>query len=156
LFTSDIKIADKLTRSGTKQLTTKGDHRDVFSGNLFVLVDSQSASASELFARTVQIQKRGTVIGDHTAGATMEAEHYFHKTGVNPVFYYGASFTKADLILPDGKSLEGNGVTPDLPVLPTAEDMANDRDPVMSRGGARRCRAKPRRCRQALSIRVAG
>src|SRR6185437_10823790 len=90
LFARDVKIADKVTRSGSKPLMTKGSHRDMFPGNLFVLVDSQSASASELFARTVQIQKRGTVIGDHTAGATMEAEHYFHKTGINPVFHYGA------------------------------------------------------------------
>jgi C-terminal processing protease CtpA/Prc len=136
LFASDVKIADKVTRNASKPLMTKGSHRDMFSGNLFVLVDSQSASASELFARTVQIQKRGTVIGDHTAGAAMEAEHYFHKTGVNPVFYYGASITEADLILPDGKSLERNGVTPDLTILPSADDLSNDRDPAMARAAA--------------------
>lgn len=136
LFSSEIKIADKLNRTGMKPFTTKGDYRNSFSGKVVVLVDSESASASELFARTIQIQKRGTVLGDRTAGATMESELYFHKTGINPVFYYGASVTEANLILPDGKTLEHVGVTPDEIVLPTAEDLANGRDPVMSSGAA--------------------
>jgi C-terminal processing protease CtpA/Prc len=32
----------------------------------------------------------------------------------------------------DGKSLEGTGVTPDETVLPTAEDIAAGRDPVLA------------------------
>jgi C-terminal processing protease CtpA/Prc len=52
------------------------------------------------------------------------------------VFYYGASITEADLILPDGKSLERNGVTPDLTILPSADDLSNDRDPAMARAAA--------------------
>jgi C-terminal processing protease CtpA/Prc len=136
LFEKEIKIADRVTRMGVKPLMARGNHQDIFSGNLVVLVDSESASASELFARTVQIQKRGTIIGDQTSGATMEAEHHFHRTGVNPVFYYGASVTEADLILPDGKSLERAGVTPDLTILPTADDLANGRDPAMMQAAA--------------------
>jgi C-terminal processing protease CtpA/Prc len=41
--------------------------------------------------------------------------------------------TDADLILPDGKTLEKVGVMPDEIVLPTASDLASGRDPVMSR-----------------------
>lgn len=136
LFNREIKIADRISRTETKPLSTKHGSHAVFSGNVVVLVDSQSASASELFARTIQIQKRGTVMGDRTAGATMEAEHYFHKTGINPVFYYGASITVADLILPDGKSLEHAGVTPDITALPSSSDLQNNRDPVLSRAAA--------------------
>lgn len=133
LLDKEVKIADRIARKNTKPLLTKGDHRDGFTGNLIVLVDSESASASELLARTVQLQKRGTVMGDLTSGATMEAEFYRHHTGGNRDYYYGAEITVADLVLPDGKRLEGVGVTPDVLVAPTADDMANQRDPVLSR-----------------------
>jgi C-terminal processing protease CtpA/Prc len=63
----------------------------------------------------------------------MEAEIYPHHTGGNPDYYYGAEITVADLVLPDGKRLEGVGVTPDVLVAPTADDLANQRDPVLSR-----------------------
>ena len=46
--------------------------------------------------------------------------------------YYALSVTEADLIMKDGKSLEHLGVTPDEIVLPTPEDLAAGRDPVLS------------------------
>jgi C-terminal processing protease CtpA/Prc len=101
-----------------------------------VLVDSKSASAAELFARIVQLQKRGLVVGDRSSGSVMEAKHYEHKVGTETVVPYGVSITESDLIMSDGKSLEHTGVTPDEIVLPTAQDMANERDPVLAHAAA--------------------
>ena len=63
----------------------------------------------------------------------MEAKHYDEKMGTDRVIFYGASITEWDLIMSDGKSLEHIGVTPDEVVLPTAQDLANGRDPVLAR-----------------------
>ena len=103
---------------------------DVYQGTLVVLVDSDSASAAELFARMMQIAGRAKVIGDRTSGSVMESRGYDHMIGESVVF--ATSITVADIIMPDGKSLEHAGVVPDELLLPTAEDLAAGRDPVLA------------------------
>jgi C-terminal processing protease CtpA/Prc len=133
VFDEDVKIADPVTREAASPVMAKGSHHKAFSGKLIVLVDSRSASAAELFARVIQIEKRGLVLGDRTSGSVREAEFYSHTTGIRPMFSYGTWVADADLIMSDGKSLEHLGVTPDETILPTAADLANNRDPVLSR-----------------------
>ena len=133
VFENDIKIADRVGRDSSKPVIARSRHHNAFAGKLIVLVDSESASASELFARVVQLEKRGTVLGDRSSGNVMEAKHYTHRTGSNPIFLYGTSVAQADLIMADGSSLEHTGVTPDETILPAAADLANGRDPVMTR-----------------------
>jgi len=132
IFETDVKIADRVMREATNPMMAKGTQHS-FSGKLILLVDSRSASAAELFARVIQIEKRGIVLGDRTAGSVMEARYYPHTTGTNPVFTYGTSVAIADLTMQDGKSLEHTGVAPDETILPTAADLANGRDPVLAR-----------------------
>jgi C-terminal processing protease CtpA/Prc len=105
---------------------------DNFKGELVVLVDSRSASAAEVVARIVQMEKRGTIIGDRSSGAVMRSRNHGHKHGQEIVLYYGASITESDLVMTDGKSLEGVGVVPDKLMLPTAADLAAKRDPVLA------------------------
>ncbi len=132
MFDHEVKIADKITRNKTTVLKTKSSHHDAFNGKLIVLVDSGSSSAAELFARTIQIEKRGFVLGDRTSGLVMSSTYHLGTTGLPPLFYL-TQITKANLIMTDGKSLERNGVTPDESVLPMPEDLAAGRDPAMAR-----------------------
>ena len=132
MFDKDVKIGDRVGRKENKPLIAKASHNP-FSGKLVVLVDSQSASAAELFARVMQIEKRGVVYGDHTSGSVMESRHYDEKNGVDTVAYYGVSVTDADIIMGDGKSLEHVGVTPDELLLPSPSALSNNRDPVLAR-----------------------
>jgi C-terminal processing protease CtpA/Prc len=105
---------------------------DAFSGKIIVLIDSESGSAAELFARVMQLEKRAVVIGDRSAGAVMRAKEYPHEMGVDTVIFYGVSITDADIIMGDGNSLEHVGVLPDETRLPSAADLAAKRDPVLS------------------------
>jgi len=136
VFDKEIKIADEVMREKSQPLVAKSIGNGAFTGKLVVLVDSKSASAAELFARVVQLEKRGMVLGDTSSGKVMEAKKYNYQMGEEIVVFYGASITDADLIMGDGKSLEHTGVTPDETILPTATDLASGRDPVLARAAA--------------------
>ncbi len=129
----DVKISDRVGRKEHKPQLAKTRGTSAYSGKIIVLVDSASASAAELFARVMQLEKRGTVIGDRSSGMVMEAKSFRESEGVDTQIFYGFSITDADLIMADGKSLEHAGVTPDEIVLPTAKDLAEGRDPAMAR-----------------------
>ena len=136
-------------------MTAKGRGDAAFAGKLIVLVDSASASSAEIFARTVQLQKRGIVIGDRSAGAVMEARMHPFVQGDPVAIFYQFLVTDADIVMPDGRSLEGSGVIPDELLLPTGADLAAGRD---SRAGARRRARRPRtgraRRRWAVPVRM--
>ena len=136
IFEKEVKIGERVGRKKSKTESSLSGGGGVFTGKLAFLVDSKSASAAELFARVVQLEKRGVVLGDRSEGAVMEANIFDHKYGLNTVFFYGAEITVGDIIMGDGKSLEHAGVTPDELLLPTAADLDSGRDPVLSRAAA--------------------
>jgi C-terminal processing protease CtpA/Prc len=80
----------------------------------------------------VQIEKRGDVIGDRTAGAVRSSRVLSHKVGAVGVVY-GLSVTIGDVVMSDGASLEKVGVVPDEIILPSPADLAVSRDPVLAR-----------------------
>jgi C-terminal processing protease CtpA/Prc len=81
----------------------------------------------------MQMEKRGVVVGDLSAGAVMRARIYPHDLGVNSLVSFGVGIANADAIMTDGKSLENIGVTPDELLLPTGEEMAEKHDAVLAR-----------------------
>jgi C-terminal processing protease CtpA/Prc len=131
-FEQDIKVSEMKYRKEVKTEVAESKGNSGFKGKLIVLIDSGSASASEIFARVIQLEKRGIVLGDRSAGAVMQSRQHGHEVGLETVSYYGASITNADVIMKDGKSIEHVGVTPDELLLPTAADLAASRDPVLS------------------------
>ncbi len=131
VFDKEIKIADRVGRKDSKPEVAKPLHNP-YTGNLIVLVDSKSASCAEVFARLMQLEKRGLVIGDHSSGSVMEAKHYAERMGTDTQIFYGASITESDLIMSDRKSLEHSGMIPDELVLPAAADLASGGDPVLA------------------------
>jgi C-terminal processing protease CtpA/Prc len=133
LFQNDLKICDRVGRDGTKSVLAMGRHHDAFTGRFAVLIDSESASASEVLARVVQIERRGFIVGDRSLGSVMEARHYPHEVSIDSRVSYATSVTDADLVMTDGKTLEHVGVEPDIVVLPTSQDLANRRDPALAK-----------------------
>jgi C-terminal processing protease CtpA/Prc len=133
LFDHDVTVGELKRRSETKPMIAKSRGNGAFKGTVVVLIDSDSGSASEVFAQAMQKEKRAVVIGDRSAGLVMRSKSYEHQFGQSLIVYYGMSVTDADIINSEGKSLEHHGVTPDELMLPTADDLAAGRDPVLAR-----------------------
>ncbi len=132
-FDKDLTIAELKGRKKMDPMVSKTRGKDAFSGRLIVLIDSRSASAAEIFSRLVQLQGRGKVLGDVSAGSVMQSQRFTETMGVNSIVMFAVSITNADVIMSDNKSIEHVGVLPDEILLPTGEDLAAGRDPVLSR-----------------------
>lgn len=135
-FDKEITIAEVKMRKKAEKEQSKPRIGKTFSGKLIVLVDSESGSAAEMFARVVQLEKRGLVIGDVTAGAVMQSsfeDGILTDASSENLVIFGVSITNADVIMADGKSLEHVGVTPDEILLPSPKALAESVDPILSR-----------------------
>ena len=97
---------------------------------LAVLVDKNSASASEIVAGAIQDHDRGEIIGEHTYGKGVFQEVQRLSNG-------GAlDLTVGEYFLPSGRNLgdgidQGSGVQPDVKV---ADDDKTKQDDVLQRG----------------------
>lgn len=134
-FDQDVEIGDLKARDGTMPWMVASRKQKAFSGKLIVLVDGGTGSAAEIFSRVVQIEKRGTVIGDRTSGAVMQGNTFMHvvRLDATNVAQYGVQVSTAELIMRDGKLLEKAGVMPDERILPTPDDLVLGRDPALAR-----------------------
>jgi C-terminal processing protease CtpA/Prc len=121
----DVLVGDLHTRVDTEKFIAK-PKKNRFEGRLMILVDSETGSAAEVFARLMQIERRGVVYGDQTAGAVMAS--YFYQYGDDA----GASITISDFVLYNGERLEQVGVKPDVPLVLTAAHIASQTDPILS------------------------
>lgn len=128
-----LHVATLRTRQGDTLRYAEVEKRKPFLGPLVILVNSNSASASEITARTLQLAGRAMIIGDRTAGAVVTSISLRRDIGFERFFTYGMSVSVADVVMPDGSRLEGVGVIPDLLVLPTGRDIAERRDPQLAR-----------------------
>ncbi len=78
---------------------------------LVVLVDENSASASEIFAAAIQDNQRGVIVGRRSYGKGTVQTHF-------PLRSVGGDLklTTAKFYSPSGREMAGAGVTPDVPV----------------------------------------
>jgi C-terminal peptidase prc len=130
-----VVMADLVGRKKTEQFKVKPKNPNL-PVPMVILVDSQSFSCAELFARHFQREGRAVVIGDHTAGYATAAYFYPHKAGTDTVVPYGVQVATARVIFPGNEDLEKKGVTPDQLCLPTGADLSAEKDPCRDKAYA--------------------
>lgn len=124
LLTAAVEISDKFLPQGTIVATrgrTPSDnsqehatHEHTWKIPLVVLIDNDSASASEIFAAAIQENQRGLIVGRTSYGkGTVQTQFPLQTAGC------GLRITTAKFYSPKGREMAGQGVTPDVPV---AED----------------------------------
>lgn len=137
LLETAVDVASQFLRTGTvlrEDRKNEGERvYDVRSGGkaldqpLVVLVNGGTASASEIVAGALQDYKRGTLIGEKTFG----------KGSVQLIYELSDKsrlhVTVAKWFTPNGNAIDKKGLSPDIEVLVTEEDRANNRDPQLAR-----------------------
>ena len=112
-------------RSGTEPIEIEpsdlaDDYADV---PVVVLVDEATEADAEQFAAILQDQGRASVVGTQTSGQTHGAQTVdFADGSLLQVVTFGFQ-------LPDGRTLEGQGVTPDVEVTADWLDYPESEDP---------------------------
>ncbi|HKD10269.1 MAG TPA: S41 family peptidase [Bryobacteraceae bacterium] len=97
----------------------------VYKGPLALLVDSGSASTTEILAEGLQDLNRARIFGTTTAGAALPSDIIRLPNGD------GFQFAQASYTSEKGKVLEGAGVVPDVEVRQTHEAIAAGHDLVI-------------------------
>jgi len=123
-------MAKRVLRSQSENWTVKPQYSG-FNGSIVVLVDSGSASASEVAARYLQMFHKAEVLGDRTGGEVNEGHFIPGKIGAQFIMPFGVMVTHAKLVMSDGGELEGHGVIPDSLCIPTPEDLRQKNDPCL-------------------------
>ena len=98
----------------------------VYRGKTVVLTDESAQSWAENVVLTLK-DRGATIIGSPTAGA-MTGTANFDIPGNITLWLSGA-----DLLLPNGKSLQRSGAQPDIPVRPSIRGLQAGRDEVLER-----------------------
>jgi carboxyl-terminal processing protease len=121
LLTAAVDVADKFISRGSLVLTrgrSTGENFDyqahligTWRLPLIVLIDGDSASASEIFAGAIRDHRRGTIVGVRSYGKG-SVQGIFPLSSANA----GLRLTTAKFYSPDGRAISHGGVTPDVVV----------------------------------------
>jgi len=132
-FDKPFEVMEQQFRDSTVKHTVEPRGRDgPYAGQIIVLTDAESASASEVTARVLQQHRGATVVGDRTMGAVVASRvHGMTAGGGGMVVPFWATISGYAIRMTDGKELEGVGVMPNVAALPTGRDLAAGTDPVM-------------------------
>ncbi len=134
LFTEDKTGAKALTRDGKPiriffypiipiSPILKANAALAYTKPVVILTNESSASASELMASLLQDFGRATIVGQRTCGCLLGYIGLMDLPGGGQMAY-----SEIGYVSPKGKRIEGEGVTPDIAVVLTIDDIVAQRD----------------------------
>lgn len=138
LLNSAVDIAGELFESGQVVVIEQGKNsRDELKtsgpgtlkdAKLVVLVNGGSASAAEILAGAIQDTGRGKLIGEKTFGKGSVQQIESLPGGSS------AKITVAKWLTPKGKSIDKDGITPDIEIKEADNALFSANDPLLNKG----------------------
>ena len=129
LLTTAIELSNKFLPSGTIVSTRGRTQQDnsaeyataeqTWKTPLVVLVDENSASASEIFAAAIQENQRGIIVGRKSYGKGSVQTHFPLRSISGNI-----RLTTAKFYSPNDREMSGSGVTPDLQIADAEQALA--------------------------------
>ncbi len=137
---SDTLRKSVLIRLGNRKYAAVNDYQytyissyNVFTGNVYLLVDGGTFSAASVFAANLKAQRDITILGDETGGG---------EAGNDGRGFSWVKFPNTGLVLrlpqywmqtTTHNKNAGHGVVPDITIVPTVEDRVAGKDVVMDK-----------------------
>lgn len=100
----------------------KSDEKNQFTKPLVVMINGNSASASEIFSGAIQDHETGTILGTQSFGKGKVQQIFDLKDGTSLKLTISKYFT------PDGRDIDGEGITPDVEVKYEADEKNPEAD----------------------------
>ena len=100
---------------------------NLYAGRLILLTDRVCSCACEDFVMPFKYSRRATLIGETTAGSFSFTRHIDYDNGMI------LNIAAVHHSFPDGSQFEGVGISPDIAVEVTPDDLRAGRDPVLKK-----------------------
>lgn len=121
MFLNGGTIVSTVDRDGYKD-TTRASYNTYTQKPVVVLINKGSASASEIFSGAMKDNHRAVIIGEQSFGKGLVQE-------INKLPYdAGVNITIQKYLTPNGTDINKKGITPDIEVKLTEEDVKNKND----------------------------
>jgi len=125
VFLEDQAVLIERFSDGAEKIYETSGREIVGDVPLVVLVNGGSASASEIIAGAIQDANRGTIIGTTTYGkGSVQLPHQLSDGSI-------MSVTIARWYTPNDRSIDGQGLTPDIEIEITEEQWTAEEDPQL-------------------------
>lgn len=129
----DYNLVDNIKKQNNVETRTSTKYSFIFNStriydaSIAVLVNEDTQSYSEALAQSAQYNCGAVLVGSNTAGANQVVT--FMKLPGN----IALSFTGANALLWNDKTMQKGGLTPDIEVRPTIKGIRENRDEVLER-----------------------
>lgn len=122
LFMKQGTIVNVIARQGKKNIYTAKNDGCIYDNPLVILIDGNSASASEILSSALHDNARATLVGTKTYGKGLVQKVFSmpNKSGMN--------LTIAKYLTPNGQDINEKGIEPDFEVNFSHRDLLENTD----------------------------